>query len=158
MKNIHIIPTDKPSRLIHNTLGYAMVTNEFTQSDLDLIQATFVNIYITSDEKIKEGDWVYHTILKSVFKINLKEVSQEYLDEKKHILKVVLTTDQDLIKDGVQAIDDEFLEWFVNNPSCERVEIEDWHNKFLSCCRSKEECYCNKKRIIIPQEGTFINP
>jgi hypothetical protein len=28
-----------------------------------------------------------------------------------------------LIKDGVQAIDDEFLEWFVKNPSCEEVEV-----------------------------------
>ena len=36
--------------------------------------------------------------------------------------KIILTTDQDLIKDGVQAIDDEFLEWFVKNPSCESVE------------------------------------
>jgi hypothetical protein len=38
--------------------------------------------------------------------------------------KIILTTDQDLIKDGVQAIDDEFLEWFVNNTSCEEVEIK----------------------------------
>jgi hypothetical protein len=38
--------------------------------------------------------------------------------------KIILTTDQDLIKDGVQSIDDEFLEWFVKNPSCEEVEIE----------------------------------
>ncbi|CAB4136440.1 hypothetical protein UFOVP309_7 [uncultured Caudovirales phage] len=38
--------------------------------------------------------------------------------------KIILTTDQDLIEDGVQAIDDEFLEWFVKNPSCESVETE----------------------------------
>ena len=37
--------------------------------------------------------------------------------------KIILTTDQDLIKDGVQAIDDEFLEWFVENPSCEKDEV-----------------------------------
>ena len=37
--------------------------------------------------------------------------------------KIIITTDQDLIKDGVQAIDDEFLEWFVKNPSCESVDI-----------------------------------
>jgi len=34
----------------------------------------------------------------------------------------------------------------------EEVEVGDWYNKFLSCCRSKEECHCNKKRIIIPKE------
>ncbi len=37
--------------------------------------------------------------------------------------KVILTTNKLLIKDGVQSIDDEFLEWFVKNSSCERVEI-----------------------------------
>ncbi len=41
----------------------------------------------------------------------------------KKFKKIILTTDQDLIKDGVQAIDDEFLEWFVKNPSCEYVPI-----------------------------------
>jgi hypothetical protein len=35
-----------------------------------------------------------------------------------------MTTDQDLIADGIQAIDHEFLEWFVENPSCEEVEVE----------------------------------
>jgi len=39
--------------------------------------------------------------------------------------KVILTTNKLLIKDGVQAIDDEFLEWFVKNPSCEEVEVVD---------------------------------
>jgi hypothetical protein len=53
---------------------------------------------------------------------------------------------------GVQAIDEDFLEWFVKNPSCEWVEVQDWYHKFLSCCQSKEQCYCNKKRIIIPKE------
>ena len=35
--------------------------------------------------------------------------------------KIILTTDQDLIKDGVQEIDDEFLEWFVKNSNCDFV-------------------------------------
>lgn len=37
--------------------------------------------------------------------------------------KIILTDNEDLIKDDVQKIDDEFLEWFIKNPSCERVEI-----------------------------------
>jgi hypothetical protein len=36
---------------------------------------------------------------------------------------IILTTDQDLIKDGVQPIDDDFLNWLVKNPSCEEVEV-----------------------------------
>jgi hypothetical protein len=42
---------------------------------------------------------------------------------KKTHFKIILTTDQELIKDGVQVIDDEFLKWFVKNPSCEDIEI-----------------------------------
>jgi len=40
---------------------------------------------------------------------------------------IILTTDQDLIKDGVQSIDDEFLKWFVKNPSCEFVDVKKYH-------------------------------
>ena len=43
--------------------------------------------------------------------------------------KIILTTDQELISDGVQPIDDEFLEWFVKNPSCEEVEVGTYHVK-----------------------------
>jgi hypothetical protein len=39
--------------------------------------------------------------------------------------KIILTTDQDLIKDGVQLIDHTFIEWFVKNPSCEYVEVSE---------------------------------
>jgi hypothetical protein len=121
MKNIHVLQTDKPSRLIHNVLGYGMVTNEFTKSDLQLIQAEYQNIYITSDEEIKDEDWVIERSLNWVFKIH-KHGLPNYNPNKK---KIILTTDQDLIKDGVQAIPDDFLEWFVKNPSCEEVEIEN---------------------------------
>jgi hypothetical protein len=62
--------------------------------------------------------------------------------------KIILTTDQDLIKDGVQAIDDEFLEWFVMNPSCERVEI---YSLGIKNGETGESCHY-KYEIIIPQE------
>jgi hypothetical protein len=55
----------------------------------------------------------------------------------------------------VQAIDDEFLEWFVKNPSCEEVDVEH----FGTCCgnQSITQCINCKKynpvyKIIIPQE------
>jgi hypothetical protein len=44
---------------------------------------------------------------------------------KEYCRKIILTTDPRLIADGVQAIDDNFLEWFVKNSSCEFVVI-DW--------------------------------
>lgn len=38
--------------------------------------------------------------------------------------KIILTTDADLVKDGVKAIPDDFLEWFIKNPSCEYIEVK----------------------------------
>lgn len=122
MKNIHILPTDKSSKLVKNNLGIA-INEDFTKSILDLIQAKFINIYITSDEEIKDEDWAmslscdesYREIYKCK-KANLVPIEDR---------KIIITTDKDLIKDGIQAIDDEFLEWICNNPSCEEVKVVD---------------------------------
>jgi hypothetical protein len=118
MKNLHIIPTNDPSKLIKNNLGYGIVSDAWKQFDIDLIQAQYQNIYITNDEEIKDGDWCFGMdgIFQYKGKVNLPDVELPK--------KIILTTDQDLIKDDVQAIDDEFLEWFVKNPSCEEVEID----------------------------------
>ena len=90
-------------------------------------------LFITSDEEIKKDDY--------------------YLGDDNHIYclcttvnsngkKIILTTNADYIEEGIQAIDDEFLEWFVNNPSCEEVEVI-----FLGAF-NKVDYY----KIIIPKE------
>jgi hypothetical protein len=126
MKNIHILPTDKPSNLwlMHNKSQGLMLLK--TASLLDGIPQ---HIYITSDEEIKDGDWC----------INIGRLNETIIFPDKIIgkadytadvligsnwRKIILTTNPTLIKDGVQSIDDEFLEWFVNNPSCEKVEVD----------------------------------
>jgi hypothetical protein len=120
MKNIHVIPTDKPSKLYkRNDL------NTFHLGDYDVCRPddtirTNQNIYITNGEEIKEGidQWYLDTFLNKP-----RNSSGSQYAEKQDV--IILTTDQDLINDGVQAIDDGFLEWFVNNPSCEEVEVEN---------------------------------
>jgi len=112
MKNIHILPTDKPSRLYQIKGEPLMLDSKFDNGTANK------HIYITNDEEIKEGDWV--------FKFEYDYIVQ--YDSKKHddkfwYKKIILTTDLDLIKDGVQGIPDEFLEWFVKNPTCEFVEV-----------------------------------
>jgi hypothetical protein len=59
--------------------------------------------------------------------------------------KIILATDPALIADGVQAIEDEFLEWFVKNPSCESVEVNFIENHW------------GYYEIIIPQEEPKIS-
>jgi hypothetical protein len=142
-KNTHILPTNKPSRLCFRNYYFINKDNLTTYSNVD-----FKNIYITSDEEIKEGDWV-------VVIYDNKEKPYIIIKCGKHISgnykKIILTTDQELINDGIQAIDDKFLEWFVKNPSCESVEIEKGYRGYnlinYKIIIPKEEpkqikCYC----------------
>jgi hypothetical protein len=78
------------------------------------------HIYLTSDEKPKKGDWCYDRSVEGRL-VRYTELPKNWVDTQK---KIILTTDLDLIADGVQAIDNEFLEWFVENPACESVEIK----------------------------------
>jgi hypothetical protein len=120
MKNVHILPTDKPSRVFNTNKGEYYFREHYVPDTIQTCKN--YNIYITSDEEIKEDDYYlswenYYNPPKYVIYVKSSGVNG---DGK----KITLTTDQDLIKDGVQAIDDEFLEWFVKNPSCEWVEVE----------------------------------
>ncbi len=111
------------------------------------------NIYITSDEEINqqtEPCWCINTI-KNTWNVDLiyyqgSMPQYHYIGFK----KIILTTDQDLIKDGVKDIDDEFLEWFVKNPSCNRVEVlEDYFKPSNMVYGINMEPY----KIIIPSIG-----
>jgi hypothetical protein len=153
MKNIHVLPTDKPSRLYNNN-GQLHLDSVLTTSNGHTINQ---HLYITSDEKIKKSDFFYvktpnihgGNIVTKCLNIGKgcwsEHILTDTIDEKgyhpSHCKKIILTTDQDLIKDGVQAIDNEFLEWFVKNPSCESVKVEDYGN-----------FYNFRYLILIPQE------
>jgi len=131
MKNIFVLPTDKPSRFgLHNeVLDYAPSFGFDLFDKSKNFRHNPVNIYITSDEEIKEGDYYYLPRTNSVY-ICIEDATELNLERRLGVAKIILTTDQDLIKDGVQAIDDEFLEWLVKNPSCEFINVEhnyiDW--------------------------------
>ena len=75
-------------------------------------------LYIISNtENVSENCWI-------ITDGRLVQVSYLLSNEVAKGNKVILTTNKLLIKEGVQAIDDEFLNWFVKNPSCEEVEVE----------------------------------
>ena len=118
MKNVYLIPTDKPSRLFKDDFG-----KYFISINIDQEQNHFKpqHIYITSDEEIKDC-WTFN------IHINRSYFLKGYYGKQPQAKKIILTTDQDLIKDGVQSLDDEFLEWFVKNPSCECVEVKSKMN------------------------------
>jgi len=158
MKNIFLIPTDKPSNIIKinkdDSLTYFKPLTGANKNN-----CTNQNIYITSNEE-EEGDWCIDTKRNIIFQSKKTEIgtskkipiiicTYEGCYIKKDCKKIILTTDQDLIEDGVQAIDDEFLKWFVKNPSCEGVEVsEDYFKPSNIVYGHNTEHY----KIIFPQE------
>jgi hypothetical protein len=142
-KNIHVLPTEKPSRFhkIENEWGltHNANSNPFAKQQ---------NIYITSDEEIKKRDYVicdnklYKIIVTGVLyndDFTLQTDIEGVFLNPKYCSKIILTTDQDLIKDGVWGIEDGFLEWFVKNPACEYVELKGY-----AIILPEESCDCDK--------------
>jgi hypothetical protein len=147
MKNIFLIPTDKPSKIFFNhNKGFEKY--QFSKEPFvnGLTNTSNQNIFITNSEEIKEGDW-FITKTNDVLKVQKPEKSYEPIGK-----KIILTTDQDLIKDGVQAIDDEFLEWFVKNPSCEEVKTKLVEFEVDMGLGDSWVEYGNYYKIIIPKE------
>lgn len=84
-------------------------------------------LFITNDEELVLGGYHFNSKYgDEPQKTNQRDInSKKYWEEEDYyITKIILTTDQDLIKDGVQGISDYFLEWLVNNPTCEYVKVD----------------------------------
>jgi hypothetical protein len=170
MKNIYLIPTNKPSRFSLNSSDKYHLTNQLYTNSPNF---TNQNIYITNDSEIKKGDWVYSEARDTLFKVESKAetTAGTILIEDDAIMtleineadckKIILTTDKDLIQDGVQSIDDNFLKWFVKNPSCETVEVEAFC-KHGDNCPSKgaydKQYLCDVGYKIIMPSKELINP
>jgi hypothetical protein len=146
MKNVHLIPTDKPSRIFY------LADNLHLEMGQLITPKDYQNIYITSDmEEIKEGDY-YIAEFRSLDRPIHKHIGEEPKGDYK---KIILTTDPDL--NGVQAIDDEFLEWFVTNPSCEfveviKIDVEQPKPLYPNGNHKGERVWIEQYKIIIPQE------
>lgn len=121
MKNIHLIPTDKSRLFKHDEDNTLHLFNE-ERLDIYSNQATPQHLYITSNEEIKDC-WVLNLHFNEVY------FCKGWYGIQHTAKKIILTTDQDLIEDGVQVIDEEFLVWFVNKAkdsgkSIDIIEVE----------------------------------
>ena len=158
MKNVHLFPTPQRSRLHYfmaNKDGYYLYPNNELVVPINP-NCINLNISITSDEEIKVGDWVLYTRSNRIHYQKLEDKNTVELAniEDSGAFKIILTTNQYLIKNDVQAIDDDFLEWFVKNPSCEEVEVEHTYisfelnkptSKYYKIILPKKNFYCGDK-------------
>ena len=128
MKNIYLISTNKPSKLqLQKVTKELLLYNDSLKEDA---YTKPVNMYITSDEEIKEGDYITDGVQIGKYSSDLFENAGllDISDWK----KIILTNNEDLIKDGVQDIPDEFLKWFIKNPTCEKIEVRKIEDELIS--------------------------
>ena len=156
MKNIHVLPINTPSRLHFDGKLFLSPNYQDSKTINSIVEGR--NIYITNSEEIKDGNYAFDTRNNKVVKQHPNQqnsVEDIQGGQIRYIFKIILTTDQDLIKDGVQAIDDEFLEWFIKNPSCEKVELglEHYFDKNID----KSPFFPVRYKIIIPKEEPKTN-
>ena len=145
MKNIHIFQTTEPTRL------YISIDEYGEELNLSKRTTQYVHgqhIYITSEKKLEKDvdTWYLDSFLNKPHNSGGAEYGQEQS-------VIILTTNKKLIDDGVQAIDNEFLEWYVKNPNCEYVHINYicdnvYVSEFLITSTHIEY------KTIIPQEET----
>jgi hypothetical protein len=98
MKNIHVLPTDKPSRLYLTKEGFYFLLPNIKGNDVK-----FQHMYITSSEKIKEGDWVFSSKTNNIFKADsieyleshnmIEDFDKSFYINSKYSKKIILTTD-----------------------------------------------------------------
>ena len=144
MKNVHVLPTDRPSGLFRDIKGMLGFNTKWTRLPLGRKNQ---HIYITNNEEPKDGEIC---ITFGSDKCNGQLYTfQSSVAYSRSPRKIILTTDLYLIKNGVQAIDDEFLEWFVKNPSCERVEVDLLP---YDGAKSVSKYWGGEYKIIIPKE------
>ena len=114
MKNHNVIVL--PTKDENTRVGKFIDTQSFVlRSENDIPRGVPHHIFIISDEEIKDC-WVLNLHTNEIYFL------KGYYGIQPFAKKIILTTDQSL--DGVQAIDDEFLKWFVQNPSCKSVDLD----------------------------------
>jgi hypothetical protein len=103
MTQVHILPTDKPSKLIKQTNGKLRLS-EITFKG-QIASGVTQNIYITDSTltNFQQGDWFISKEgdLHNNFGWNFGDT------------KIILTTDKELIHDGVQKIDEDLFKKIV---------------------------------------------
>jgi hypothetical protein len=136
MKNLFVIPTMGMSTLYkRNDLGsYHIGSFDFCDTG-DLLR-TNQYVYVTNNEYIGlswylDGDLVRKGVIDD----------EDYWSVRKDYKKIVLTNDPKLIEDGVQGIEGKFLDWFVDNSSCEYVQVEIDYKKFKKGNITLSSCY-----------------
>ena len=112
----------------------------------DLFSNVIMNLYITNDDSITENDYYINSLDNAIRKGSLYNHPYHH--------KIILTTDINLIENGVQAIEDKFLQFFCSkNGKVDFVDVKTEKIINYSFPRSVYDRYI----ITLPEEKPFSN-
>lgn len=112
----------------------------------DLFSNVIMNLYITNDDSITENDYYINSLDNAIRKGSLYNHPYHH--------KIILTTDINLIENGVQAIEDKFLQLFCSkNGKVDFVDVKTEKVINYSFPRSVYDKYI----ITVPDEKPFSN-
>ena len=196
MKNVHLLQTEVyPAKLqLDRDYGTLTIFDEPCVSNgQDFVGA---NLYITSNEEIQIDEWCFEIYNRESTAVAprfidennntwwLRQINMSVSADDANCKKIILTTDVRLIKDGVQAIDDEFLDWFIKNQKREipiitttvnnesryttNIGFESWRKEpkqEIHICKycgaettqSDDECYAKPETLEEAAERFFNN-
>jgi hypothetical protein len=120
MRNVILLQTDKPSRGIVFFNGTYRIEKGLINYPKEIYPSSQgFDIYITNNEDLvlggyhfnsKYGDEPQKTVQRDID-------SRKYWEEEDYIIsKIVVTSDQDLIEQDIQALTDEQIMEYINNP------------------------------------------
>ncbi len=128
MKNLFLLPTENKSNIVllkeNNRLYYHPMILSINPNIIPQY------VYITTEEKFTENEYLTDGI--EVIQATPKLVEAQGLVDRREWKKIIITNDPELIENGVQKINQNFLNWLSENQSCEFVDIEFetlWLNK-----------------------------
>lgn len=96
---------------------------------IDLPNLTGLHIYIVSDDEINENDWHINKTMNEAdrasrnLSINHKSDGEFGASIRKQYKKIILTSNINLVSDGVEALDNNFYSWFAKNPDRKHIKI-----------------------------------
>ncbi len=127
MKRIVLLPTENPSVIYkRNDLNTYHLGDCVKCDPTDTLRTNYHMYIISDDDNLELGGYHFNT----KYGDEPQKTVQRDIDSRKYwevedyfISKILLTTDPDLVKDGIQEVPESFLNWFIENPSCEQVEV-----------------------------------
>lgn len=179
MKNIHFIQTETSLAKLQLDRDYGTLTILDKPCIINGQDFVGANLYITSNEEIQIDEWCFEIYNRESTAVAprfidennntwwLRQINMNVSADDANCKKIILTTDPILIKDDVQALDDEFLNWFIKNQKREIPIITTTVNNesryttnigFESWRKEEPQQVCENCKIEISKYGCACFP